>query len=179
MKIRTLQYSEAALAEGILKGSPLIFNYIHSHYRSILKWKIRQLIGLRYTSHAEDLLQETFYKMFLYRNTYNFQKSLVYTWMHSIAKNTAIDFLRSKYAKSISLESPIRLEDCDHYQEIPVISTRLDAKNLLTSLKEQDSKIIQLKFYYGLTSKEVAQMLSVPIWIVKTKIRAIYHQFQR
>ena len=49
---------------------------------------------------AQDLLQEVFLKIWNNASTYDQKKSRLFTWMLNVARNTAIDHLRSKQGKA-------------------------------------------------------------------------------
>ncbi|MFD2888976.1 RNA polymerase sigma factor [Chitinophaga cymbidii] len=140
------------------------FTDLYQQYHPALKKKICRLLGDRYKIYGEDLLQETFYKIFLYRNNYDPAKGMPFTWMANIAQHATIGFLRSKYAKTISQERrtypPNRISCMSCYRDFPVYP---DISIMLASLNKQEVKIIQLKYYYGFTGSDLAAALNIPI----------------
>ena len=70
------------------------FNYLYKQYSAVLYGVICKVIFDEHT--AQDVLQEVFVKIWNNIGQYDAKKGRIYTWIINIARNSAIDKLRSK-----------------------------------------------------------------------------------
>ncbi len=121
---------------------------------------------------AELVLQDTFLKVWNKIESFNIEKGVFITWLISIARNTAIDMIRSKdYKQTIKL---LGLENIPTGKEPMVESVLidyLDVKDTVSKLNEKCSVILKLVYFKGYTCKEVAEELDIPLGTVKSRIR--------
>ena len=89
------------------------FTHVYDMYSKSLFAVICNLVSDR--EEAEDVLQETFVKIWKNIDTYNESKGRFYTWIVNIARNSAIDKLRSKgfnnRQKNLSSDNFVHLLD--------------------------------------------------------------------
>ena len=89
------------MKKGDKKAISLLYeNYSDSLYGVILKVTINEQI-------AQDALQETFIKVWKNGKKYDSKKAKLFTWLYRIAKNTAIDKLRSfnnRFDKEVQID---------------------------------------------------------------------------
>ena len=81
------------LVELVLEGDDRAFEYLFNRYRDAIHRLFVQRLGG--VNDADDLLQETFIKVYINLHRY----STVYTfgqWVYTIARNTFIDFVRRR-----------------------------------------------------------------------------------
>src|SRR5688572_6409074 len=84
---------EEELVQGLKNRQQDTLRYVYDNYRPALHGVIFHIV--RSQEIAEDLLQETFVKIWNNINTYDRTKGRLYTWMLNIARNLAIDKTRS------------------------------------------------------------------------------------
>jgi RNA polymerase sigma-70 factor (ECF subfamily) len=125
---------------------------------------------------AEDVLQDSFVKIWNRAGTYNPSKGSAITWMTSIVRNRALDMMRSSH--------PQLEQSADEYRELELVDdTRNPPDSLefntstaalnrcLKQLKNGQRKCILMAYYYGYTHDELAQRLNTPLGTVKAWIR--------
>ena len=121
---------------------------------------------------SEIVLQDTFLKIWNKIDTYSSDKGKFLTWSINIARNTAIDMLRSKnYNQMIKLTE---LDKAVSYKEKIQIKENLDNMDLKEFVAKLDKKcreIIELVYFKGYTGSEVAKELNIPLGTVKSRIR--------
>jgi len=124
---------------------------------------------------AEDLLQDTFVKIWRKIDLYDAGRGTLFTWMINIATNTCIDYLRSKQHTQTMRTAKDEYADCEQ------VSSSFDPNwNIIQAelfhftqkLEIKYSKIIELVFFLGYTHEEAAQIMAMPVGTVKTRSRA-------
>lgn len=147
------------------------FTLLYDMYSKSLFSVISNLISNR--DDAEDVLQEVFIKIWKNIDTYTESKGRLYTWMLNIARNTAIDKLRSKgfnnAQKNLSFDNFVHLLD-DSNKLVNRIDT-IGIREFVEKLKPKCIKLIDLLFFKGFTQQEVSEELSMPLGTVKTQNR--------
>ena len=138
-------------------GSVAAFqNLYERHHRSLFTFLLR-LLADRPT--AEDLLQETFLRVYLHRETYR-PTAAFRTWLFTIARNLAFDHLRRG---GIAWENPA---DKDQFAEIPDASPsplrHVEAaeqlEDALRQLPPGQREVLLLSRYAGLSHAEIVQV---------------------
>ena len=155
----------------LLKKEERAFTIMYDMYSKSLFSVISNL--LKETEDAEDVLQEVFVKIWKNIETYNDSKGRLYTWMLNIARNTAIDKLRSKgynnSQKNLSTDNFVHLLD-DSNKLIHRIDT-IGIQEFVKKLKPKCIQIIELLFFQGYTQQEASDELEIPLGTIKTQNR--------
>ena len=113
---------------------------------------------------AEDITQETFLKAWKNLKKFNPQKSFK-TWIFSIAKNTAIDWLRKK--KTIPFPDDIIETIADPSPFVPEFSLTA----VLEKLPTKYQIVLSLRYNDYFTFREIAEILEEPLHTVKSRHR--------
>lgn len=122
---------------------------------------------------AEDLLQETFIKIWNSAGSYDNTKGRLFTWMMNIARNLSIDKLRSKDFKNSAKNQDIEnnVDFIDAQREVTFNADLLGVKDLVTALKPEFKAVLDMVYFKGYTHVEAAEELNLPLGTVKTRIR--------
>ena len=171
------KYSEHELVVLLNEQSNDAFNYLYDHYSAALFTIIVQIVPDKDT--ASDVLQEVFVNIWRKINTYDAAKGRLFTWMLNIARNAAIDKIRSKGYRDNQRNQPI-IETENGGMEMssnPVVND-VGLKKVLTTLNEEYRKLIDLSYFQGFTHEEIAKMLGMPLGTVKTRIRTAISQLR-
>lgn len=121
---------------------------------------------------AEDVLQETFVKIWSAFSTYDENKGRLFTWILNIARNLAIDKIRSKQFRVSSITHP--LEDTSTFRMTSsdeIKPEHIGVKEMTDKLNPDQKVIIDLMYFNGYTQSEVAEELNIPLGTVKTRAR--------
>lgn len=133
------------------------------------------------TATAEDVLQDTFVKIWNSFAGYSADKGRLFTWMVNIARNLAIDKLRSKdfknQNKNQELENNVTF--IDEQRNTVYKPELLGIKELVETLKPEQKSILDLVYFKGYTHVEAADELGVPLGTVKTRLRMAIVQLRK
>lgn len=167
----TATYSEDELVILLKQKSQEAFNYLYKNYSGVLYGIVKRVISDDQT--AQDVLQDVFVKIWNNIGQFNPEKGRIYTWMINIARNAAIDKLRSK---SEVMKSKIQAGEDAVYNVSAGLKTeqKTDAiglRKIVSGLKPEYEVIVDLAYYKGFTLDEIAKTLDIPLGTVKTRMR--------
>jgi RNA polymerase sigma factor (sigma-70 family) len=121
---------------------------------------------------AQDILQESFVKIWKNGPKYDSSKGTLFTWMLNICRNTAIDKTRSANYKR---QSKIHMIDQTVYNNVELsYEQKPDHIGLyqeVVKLEEKYREIIELVYFQGYTQQEVTEHLNIPLGTVKSRVR--------
>jgi RNA polymerase sigma-70 factor (ECF subfamily) len=178
-------YSDEQLMSSLINDGDLeAFEELLTRYEKRLLIYIIRLMGDYHS--AQDLFQETFYRIFKHRKSFDTNLRFS-TWAYRIATNLCINELKSKkhelelpiedisLGKVSSHRSPKGVNKMlsNPSTEEKLIKKELEEKirNLVKSLPEKLRSIFILSKYQGLSSQEIAQILEMPLGTVKSRLR--------
>jgi len=118
---------------------------------------------------GEEVLQETFMKVWTKIDSYDSTKSTFYTWMARIARNTAIDVARLK--KNKYQRDTLSLDPAIHDSKVTIDHSKLDIEKLTKKLDEKYKIVLDYVYLMGYSHSEAAIKLDLPIGTVKTRLR--------
>ena len=127
------------------------------------------------TELAREVLQDTFLRSWDGRETYDPRRGRVAWWLMGIARNRAIDLLRSRSHQA-------RLREREALPRVPpaadpgsdavdVLSLRWAVTDALAGLPATQREAIELAYYSGLTQREIARQLGQPLGTIKSRTR--------
>ena len=171
------KYNEEQLVVLLNEQNNDAFNYLYDNYSGALFTIINQIVPDKDT--AGDVLQEVFVNIWRKINSYDPTKGRLFTWMLNIARNAAIDKVRSKGYRDNQKNQPIiEGENSGITMSSNPEVTDVGLKKILTKLNEESRKLIDLSYFQGFTHEEIAKMLGIPLGTVKTRIRTAIIQLR-
>lgn len=142
--------------------------YLYDQYAGSLMGIIIRILGNREA--AEDILQRTMLKVWINIESFNSEKSSLYTWMATIARNTAIDKRRLKSFKNNQKTEPI--DNVVYKKEGVKTSTdAIDVEKLTAKLEPKYKDVIEHIYLMGYTQQETSEKLNIPLGTVKSRVR--------
>src|SRR5580700_885629 len=143
-----ITYSEQELVRALKDRDNQAFNFLYDNYAGALYSIIKQII----TDNAElasDVLQEVFINIWRKIATYDQTKGRLFTWMLNIARNAAIDTLRSKSyqnsQKNQELPENVYKAVTDQITQQNVDNIGL--KKVLEKLKPEHRILVELSYF--------------------------------
>jgi RNA polymerase sigma-70 factor (ECF subfamily) len=161
-------YDEADLVQALRKKDDNAYNYLYDNYSAALFGVIKQIIPD--VDLCNDVLQETFVNVWRRIDSYDDSKGRLFTWMLHIARNAAIDKVRSKGFQQS--QKHLQLDGESMQTSVKAGTDDYGLKKVLTRLKEEQRLLIDLSYYQGFTHEQIAKALDIPLGTVKTRIRS-------
>ncbi len=129
---------------------------------------------------AEEIAQDVFTKIWNNSESYNPRKGRFFTWILNIARNAAIDEVRSK-----SFKNQKKNLSTDYFvgmlEQEDITNSTLDTsglKKMLANLTEKCVQIINLLYFKGYTQLAASKELDIPLGTVKTRNRNCISQLR-
>jgi RNA polymerase sigma-70 factor (ECF subfamily) len=130
---------------------------------------------LRDHSQSEEVTQEIFLEIWQSASRFDPNKGGATTWILTMAHRRAVDRVR---ASQSSRDRDVKIGIRDHETEYDNVSSTVEVRveherveKAMARLTELQRQAIQLSYYGGYSNSEVAEILSVPIGTIKTRIR--------
>ncbi len=164
--------SEIELVSMLQSKDENAFSYLYDNYSGALYGVILKVVFKEEL--ANDVLQEVFIKIWKNIEQYDASKGRLYTWLLNIARNTAIDTLRSKSfnqdQKTTDIDNNVYLND---YRRSTSNNTdTLGLKQSVMKLKPDFRILIDLAYFQGYTQEDISKALNIPLGTVKTRLRS-------
>jgi RNA polymerase sigma-70 factor (ECF subfamily) len=166
---------DPSLARRLKAHEPKAMNDLYDRYGRVAYSVIYRIV--RNSSTAEDLVQETFLRIWNRMQSFDAERGALGAWVLTVARNRAIDYLRSMDGRMEA--SAIEL---DHLER-PGLFAKLDAtalaidrvrrlKSAFEKLTPAQRQVIELAYYEGMSQTEMAERLKQPLGTVKTWTRS-------
>ncbi len=159
------------------KGDEKAFADLMNRYKDSIYYMLLKMVNN--TSDADDLTIEAFGKAFknihLYTPNYAFS-----TWLFRIATNNCIDFIRRKKSAPTTFDQHQNEHDSPASnlqsntpdpEEVLIKQQKIThLKYVVSQLKPQYRKLIELRFFKEYSYEEIANELNIPLGTVKAQI---------
>ena len=142
----------------------------------------KQIYGFAYhtlqnQNDAEEITQDVFLTLWEKSDKWDSAKGSLISWLMRLTRNKSIDRIRKRQ------RSP-QLVDSDFEETLQYIPSKGEGvggemwqngqiiHSLLQKLPPEQSKLIELAFYKGMTHSELSESLGIPLGTVKTRLRS-------
>lgn len=161
-----------SLIAAVAKGDEVAFERLYAATRAKLFGVVLRI--LRRQDLAEEVIQETYVKIWNSAGRFNPDLASPITWMASIARNRAIDVVRKRSETSIE-EEPTAMEvAADTPDPLARREMTEELKRLLECvgrLEPERQKLVLLAYYNGWSRDQLAVKFETPVNTVKTWLR--------
>jgi len=125
---------------------------------------------------AEEIAQDVMVNVWRKATLFDRTQASVSTWIFRIARNRRIDVFRRARRPDLDPEEPMILPAGVEAPEARVESreTETRVRAALRGLPEEQVNLLKLAFYEGLSHREIAERIGVPLGTVKSRIRLAF-----
>ena len=142
---------------------------------------------------VEDVFQETFLQLFSSRESFDKNRPLR-PWLFTIAANKAKDALRKwRRTSAVPIGSMTDSEDLSFddmlntitsdpimpYEELEKNETALNVGQIIASMPDNLREILLLSYFQRFSYKQIAEILSIPIGTVKSRLHSAVGRFAK
>lgn len=164
------------------RGDADAFEVVYDRHSRVAFSLAFRLLGDRQA--AEDLVQDAFLSVWRGAGGYSPSRGSVRNWLLSILHNRGVDRLRTLGAmarRQDALEQ-VELRRPDEPDAAALGIERVLAGTIrqeLGSLPSEQHEVLRLAYYGGFTHHEIAEMLSLPLGTVKSRMRLGLERLRR
>jgi len=160
------------LMAGVARGDQAAFERLYAATRAKLYGVVLRI--LRRTDLAEEVVQETYLKVWNNAGSFDPKLATPITWMVAIARNRALDVVRRK--KELSIEDEPEAMEAASEEPNPLARQEMtdELKRLLACLGRLDEdrrRLVLLAYYGGWSRDQLAAKFNTPVNTIKTWLR--------
>lgn len=173
-----MNYVETRLVQLSRNGDRKAFEELVDMYKDKIFHLGYRMLG--HSSEAEDIVQETFLRVYSNLNRYD-EAQKFSTWIYRIATNLCIDRLRKrKPSYSLDAEMPDG-EGADWYSMLPadqetpeeefiLSETQRHIRKAIDTLPSKYKSVVVLRYLHDMSLQEISEVLKMPVTTVKTRV---------
>jgi RNA polymerase sigma-70 factor (ECF subfamily) len=168
-RVERIAPSDGELIQRVGSGDAGAFELLYRRYaRPVFGMALRRL-GDRMA--AEEAVQETFAALWRSARTYKPERGPGAPWLYAVARNAVVDRARNKSEPATEVPDTASLElGPDERAEASYVSWRVH--RAIEDLPRSERDVLELAYWGGLSQREVADFLGIPLGTVKTRTRA-------
>ncbi|SDK14854.1 sigma-70 family RNA polymerase sigma factor [Streptomyces indicus] len=163
----------ASALVAVARGDQEQFGLVYDQVSAPVLGLVRSV--LRDPAQSEEVAQEVLVEVWRTAARFRPEKGSAMTWVMTLAHRRAVDRVRSVQATTEREHKAALLERTPAYDQVTEqVESRLEQQRVrrcLRALTPLQREAVTLAYYRGLTYREVAQLLTLPLGTVKTRLR--------
>ena len=169
---------DETLATRVARGDSAALEVLYDRYASRVLGISMKIVGDQ--ALAEDILQETFWRVWQSASTYQPQLGPFTGWLFRIARNLSIDAYRRRNVRpqifvGANGSDPILDEtpdpDTDVAEQAQSILQNRQVRKALDALPGVQRQVIEMAYFYGMTRQEIAEATGEALGTIHTRAR--------
>ncbi|MBM3401288.1 MAG: sigma-70 family RNA polymerase sigma factor [Bacteroidetes bacterium] len=169
---RKLRISEEKLIEGLKNMDGTAMSALYRMYSDSLYRVISTIVVIEEV--AQDLLQETFIKIWKSFQQYDPGKGRLYTWMARLARNISIDYLRSVNYRNYTVSETLSESNQQIDQKFQIFYNPelIGVRDMTYILNEEQRSALDLIYFKGYTHVQAAEELHITVGILRSRLQS-------
>lgn len=171
---RTDEPNDAELVRRMRLGDEAALEALYGRYGGLVYTLALRIVGD--PELAREVLQDTFLRAWDGREGYDADRGRVPWWLMGIARNRAIDVLRSRshqarLREDARLTADTRSSEATEPAVTETVALRRAVTDALRGLSAVQRQAVELAYYGGFTQAEIARELGEPLGTIKSRTR--------
>ncbi len=160
---------DATLVSAVAAGDRGALALLYDRYAPMLLAVGQRMLGGR--REAEDLVHDVFLEAWRRASGYDPGRGSVRAWLLVRLRSRALDRHRARSAAPVSIDSIDELEERGAEGEDPALAPdRAAVRRALETLSSEQRVVLELGYFQGLSSSEIALRTGTPIGTVKSRV---------
>ena len=165
--------SDEKLIDLILRRDESALEGLYERYASAVMGLALRMLQDRII--ADEVVQETFWKVWNKAETYVSKRGSVLSWLFGIAHHLCIDMIRKQEAEAaflgeMSIGNPRQME-MGAVEEASTAPLYTQVQSAMKILPPEQRLVIEMAFFKGMTRQEIASATGAPLGTVHTRAR--------
>ncbi len=162
---------DRALVAEAARGEVKAFAALYDRFAGVLLATAKRMLGDR--GGAEDLVHDVFMEVWRNVDNYDPTRATVRTWILVRLRSRAVDRLRSATVRREVTTGEVSPTEAAPAAEDPSLAPdRTAVVEALQNLPEDQRMVIELSYFHGLSSTEIAEQMGSPLGTVKSRTAA-------
>lgn len=157
--------SERRLAASLKARDPRGLEVVHAEYGPIVFGYVLQ--RLRDRAAAEDVFQQVMTEVWRRGGEYDVRRASPITWILTIARSRTIDELRRRRPEPVDPHQVPEEPVVDRHDEL---LDQWRMSHLLAQIPTDERRLLEQRFYGGLSQSEIAERSGLPLGTVKSRM---------
>ncbi|MEV6726418.1 sigma-70 family RNA polymerase sigma factor [Streptomyces xanthochromogenes] len=157
------------VAQGDQQAFGSVYDAVAGHVLGVVRAVVRD------AAQSEEVAQEVMVAVWQTAARYRRDRGSVMNWVLTLAHRRAVDRVRSAQAATSRDHKAALLAQTPAFDEVAEeVDRRLEQEQVrrcLRTLTELQRQSVTFAYYRGMTYREVAELLAVPLGTVKTRLR--------
>lgn len=172
------ELSDETLVAQVAQGDSMALESLYDRYAPVVLGVALKICADK--AIAEDILQETFWRVWRSAATYQPQLGSFPAWLFKITRNLVVDFYRRQNARMQNLtfsdDHPSGIDqapdpDADVPEQVQSYLKHQQVRAALETLPEAQRRVIEMAYFYGMTRQEIAAATGEALGTVHTRAR--------
>ena len=170
------QRTDEQLLAAFVGGDRAALGELAGRHEASLLGVASGLLGSR--SLAADAVQETWMRVIRYGHSFE-GRSSIKTWLYRITVNRCRDIRSGKAPGTRPDPRPQPVTGCPDPGQLPMVEERDDAlHDAIGRLSDAGREVVLLCYHDGLTHKQAAEVLEIPIGTLKSRLHTVLEQLR-
>jgi RNA polymerase sigma-70 factor (ECF subfamily) len=166
------QLDDAALIAEAARGEVKALAALYDRYSQLMLNVAQRILGDREI--AEDLVHDVFVEAWRNAASYDPSRGSVRTWIMVRLRSRALDRKRSAvFRREVAVDKlPVGTDDGSAADELAAAPDRELVRAALAELPDEQRQVLELAYFEGLSSTEIAKRMDSPVGTVKSRTAA-------
>lgn len=165
------ELDDTALIREVARGELSALAALHDRHASLLLGMAARMLGSE--TAAEDLVQDVLMEVWRRADAFDASRGSVRTWLMVRLRSRAVDRMRSaRHRREVTVDEIGPREPAPTVEDPELSPDRALVREVLAQLPEDQRVVIELAYFHGLSSSEIAEHMGSPIGTVKSRTAA-------
>jgi RNA polymerase sigma-70 factor (ECF subfamily) len=162
---------DVELMEEAARGEVDALSALYDRYCRLCLTMAIRMLGDR--GRAEDLVHDVFLEVWRHADRYERSRGAVRTWIMVRVRSRALDKLRSApVRREVMVEDAAPTEAAPQHEDPTLAPDRAAVVRALADLPREQREVLELAYFQGLSSSEIAERMGSPLGTVKSRTAA-------
>lgn len=161
---------DRALVAEASRGEVKAFAALYDRFAGIMLATAKRMLGDR--GGAEDLMHDVFMEVWRNVDNYDPTRATVRTWILVRLRSRALDRLRSATVRREVTTDDVTPNEAPVAEDPSLAPDRTAVVTALRNLPDDQRMVIELSYFHGLSSSEIAERMGSPLGTVKSRTAA-------
>ena len=169
------EWSDEQLIAQVSRGDTSAYETLYDRYCSAVMGLALKITGDR--SLAEEVVQETFWRVWRKADLFQTQRGAFTSWFFGITRNVSIDVLRRQKTQIQPVEETEQIieQAVDPSMNVPEAAwlreKHQQMRAAIETLPKEQRSVIEMAYFRGMTRQEIAQATGEPLGTIHTRAR--------